>query len=215
MDKNEIMSKYVAFCGKLYDKVSTFWGGKQEQTAERIKKCQTRGTWIVSLFIVFAIIGSFMDDEENTGLEGYEETADVASGETSPSNGDVSKLGKPKSFSQVIKSPLSWFPKSKDGEAMIHDDYNLTVVSVDDDGVIVQQDPPIGGELKIGFVRTPDKGYVDGDHLIKGVYVKAGTYKYVSADGAARTVPAFEKVTREKDLFIFKAMLNALKQQED
>jgi len=64
MDKKEIVSKYVTFCGKLYDKVSTFFNGPHEQTPESIKKCQVRGTWIVSLFIGFAVIGAFMDDEE-------------------------------------------------------------------------------------------------------------------------------------------------------
>ncbi len=215
MNKKEILSVYVTFCGKIYDKVSTFWSGKQEQTTDRIRNCQFRGTWIVSLFIVLAIVGAFMDDEENVVNEGEcvdEEVVENVGSDPALASVDVAKLGKPKSFSKVIKSPLSWFPRAEDGDAMIHDDYNLTVLSVDDDGVLVQQDPPIGDEVKVAFVKTSDTGYVDGDHLKKGVYVGSGPYRYESADGAARTGPAFQKVTREKDLIIFKAELSKLRQ---
>ncbi len=85
------------------------------------------------------------------------------------------------------------------------------MISVDDDGVIVATENTVTDELKVAYVKTDDSGYVDGDVLKSGVYVRNGTYRYKSAFGVVRTVPAFEKVTREKDVKIFMAMFEAEK----
>ena len=69
--KESFMSKYVTFCGKVYDFFGMCCHGQRKHTPESLKISQKRGTWIVSLFLVFAVIGAFTDDEE-------ENTAEVA-----------------------------------------------------------------------------------------------------------------------------------------
>jgi len=220
MDKKEIVSKYVTFCGKLYDKVSTFFNGPHEQTPESIKKCQVRGTWIVSLFIGFAVIGAFMDDEEEAE-DVSEEIVENPGAEGSAPTVDISKLGKPKSFKEIA---VDWAKiqilgcdtfdshmNATDGVAFYHWGQSAKVISVDDDGVIVARENSATGEMIVAYVKTDDSGYVDGNNLKKGVYVRRGTHRYESASGAVRTVPAFEKVTREKDVKIFMAMYEAEK----
>jgi len=216
MDKKEIVSKYVTFCGKLYDKVSTFWNGKHEQTPESIKRSQVRGTWIVSLLIGFTVIGAFMDDEE-TGDIASEEIVDGAVTEGASPAVDISKLGKPKSFNEIAVNwgmisvlGCDFFSKhmdAADGVAFYHSgsSSDVEVISVVDGGVIVAY------KMDVAYVKTDNSGYVDGNCLKKGVYVRRGKYKYESTSGAVKTVPAFEQVTREKDVKIFMAMYEAEK----
>ena len=63
-DTEKVVSKYVVFCGEVYDFFGMCWRGKRKHTPETLRISQRRGTWIVSLFLAFAAIGAFMDEEE-------------------------------------------------------------------------------------------------------------------------------------------------------
>ena len=82
----------------------------------------------------------------------------------------------------------------------------IKIISVVDDGVIVYNND------KTAFIKTSSSGYVDGNYLNSGAYVRKGTYTYSSADGARRTVPAFEEITNKRELEIFKALLEQKKE---
>lgn len=208
----KIISKYVTFCGRLYDNVFAFWSGKHEQTPESIQRSQVRGTWIVSLFIAFSIIGAFTEDEENCNRAGEEITKSV--GTEASADVEISKLGKPKSFKKIAvdewkirllgNDGFHW--RADDGVAFYSGRFGEEVISVVDDGVIICEGSTVSGETRVAYVKTDDSGYIDGDRLKEGIYVRRGTYRYSSASGAVKTVPAFEKVTREKDVKIFMSM---------
>lgn len=202
----KIISKYVTFCGRLYDKVFAFWSGKHEQTPESIQRSQVRGTWIVSLFIAFSIIGAFTEDEENCNRAGEEITTSV--GTEASSDVEISKLGKPKSFKKIAVGENDLFIWGADDGVAFYIKSGPEIISVTDEGVLVSDiaSEMILGKKSISYVKTDDSGYVDGDFLKKGVYVRRGTYRYSSDSGAVKTVPAFEKVTREKDVKIFMSM---------
>ena len=61
---NGVWAKYMVLCGKVYDFFAALLRGQRKHTPETLKISQKRGTWIVSLFIVFAVLGAFMDEEE-------------------------------------------------------------------------------------------------------------------------------------------------------
>lgn len=213
MDKKEIVSKYMTFCGWAYEKASSFWEKKQERSPETIRKNQIRGTWLVSLIIAIAVLHVFFGEEEDEAFYSDPRTlAPVA---------DAGKLGKAKSFSEIA---VSWWScrfgdddfdnhvDADNGVAFFHGGIsNAQVISVVDDGVIVGCKSTFSTEWNYAYVKTEDSGYVDGDRLKIGVYVRNGTYRYRSADGAVRTIPAFEKVTRKKDLEIFMALYEVQK----
>ena len=70
-----IWVKYMAICGKVYDFFAMIWRGQRKHTPETLTASQKRGTWIVTAFIVLAVIGAFMDDEEETDAEVVSETS--------------------------------------------------------------------------------------------------------------------------------------------
>jgi len=60
-----IWTKYMAFCGKVYDFFAMICRGQRKHTPETLKISQKRGTWIVTAFVALAVIGAFTDDEES------------------------------------------------------------------------------------------------------------------------------------------------------
>ena len=79
-----IRAKYIEFCGKVYDFFATILRGQRTHTPETLKVSQKRGTWIVSLFIAFAVLGAFMDEEDVAA----EEERDVTDAEISVSESE-------------------------------------------------------------------------------------------------------------------------------
>jgi len=144
------------------------WEKKQERSPETIRKNQIRGTWLVSLFIAFAILSAFIEDEENADLSN-DETGETVSAESRSSGAatDVSKLGKPKSFREITVD--KWKVKllgddtfrmdADNGTAFFHSGLGKKVISVDDDGVIIGQQNAISGEWQVVYVKTADSGY--------------------------------------------------------
>lgn len=59
-----IWTKYTVLCGRVYDFFAALLRGQRTHTPETLKVSQKRGTWIVSLFIAFAVIGAFMDEDD-------------------------------------------------------------------------------------------------------------------------------------------------------
>ena len=121
-------------------------------------------------------------------------------------------IGKPKTFTKVHRGFHGLFDLGVDpGIAQSCNDFlgRLKILSVDDDGVIVIRNE------KVAFMKTSRAGYVDGDYVRSGAYVRKGTYRYTSADGARRTIPAFEEITNARELEIFNALLDLEKAKEE
>lgn len=221
--KEAYSSKYAIFCGKVYDFCATLWRGQREHTPETLFRSRKRGTWIVTAFIVFAVIGAFTDDEEEGAADVSAASESVRDNNSStPNNGiNVSakqksrrSIGKPKTFNKayrnnnsVIEGRLQFNVDS--GVAQWYNGWpTLRILSIDDDGVLVEG----GGE--VAFMKTSTSGYVDGNCLREGLYVRKGTYKYTSIDGAMRTIPAFEEITNAREIEIFNAMLEDERQRQ-
>ena len=71
----EIWTKYMVLCGKVYDFVVAIWRGQRKHTPETLTVSQKRGTWIVTAFIVLAVIGAVTDDEGETDMDVTSETS--------------------------------------------------------------------------------------------------------------------------------------------
>jgi DNA-directed RNA polymerase subunit RPC12/RpoP len=111
--KASFMSRYVTFCGKVYDFFDTCCHGQRKHTPETLKISQKRGTWIVSLslFFVLAVIGAFTDEEEqNNTLEAAEEAEVVEDSETPKASAKVVQESSPAKAIQK-SSNTSWRPK--------------------------------------------------------------------------------------------------------
>lgn len=118
MEKKEsFLSKYVTFCGKVYDFFGMCWHGQRKHTLETLKISQKRGTWIVSLFLVLAVIGAFTDDEEENMAEVAE---DVEVAESSVSAEEPTKTeSKATSSSWSYKPTMSVYVCSKCATSVI------------------------------------------------------------------------------------------------
>lgn len=218
---NQIWAKYMAFCGKVYDFFAMICRGQRKHTQETLKVSQKRGTWIVTAFIVLAGIGAFTDDEEETTADASATSEVVSDDNDSDSNSGKNattkqkprqSIGKPKTFTKVHRGVMGIFDlDAEPGIAQSCDKFlgSLKILSVDDDGVIVIRNE------KVAFIKTSRSGYVDGDYVRSGAYVRKGTYRYTSADGARRTIPAFEEITNARELEIFNALLDLEKAKEE
>ena len=113
MDVEKGVSKYVAFCGKVYDFFGMCWRGKKKHTPETLKISQRRGTWIVSLFLVFAAIGAFMDEEEESVNIAEEEEIAIANEEGFQTETLRSDDSKPSPSSYAYKPSVSVYVCSK------------------------------------------------------------------------------------------------------
>lgn len=216
-----IWAKYMVFCGKIYDFFAMICRGQRKHTLETLKISQKRGTWIVTAFIALAVLGAFMDDEEEMTAD--TSTASEIASDNNDSDSNSGKntttkqkprqsIGKPKTFTKVHRGFHGLFDLGVDpGIAQSCNDFlgRLKILSVDDDGVIVISND------KVAFMKTSRSGYVDGDYVRSGAYVRKGTYRYTSADGARRTIPAFEEITNARDLEIFNALLEEVKKSQE
>lgn len=199
--KGAYSSKYSVFCGKVYDFFVALKHGQREHTSETLLRSRKRGTWIVTAFIVFAVIGAFTEDEEKPTAEASA-ASEVASADTKQKS--RRSIGKPKTFKKAYSSGNFEFNVDSGVAQWYAETWPSRILSVDDDGVIVS------GGLKFwetAFMETSSSGYVDGDCLRAGLYVRKGTYKYIDTDDAMRTIPAFEEITDAREIEIFNAML--------
>ena len=71
----ELWTKYMVLCGKVYDFFAMLCRGQRKHTPETLAVSQKRGTWIVTVFIVLAVIGALTDDEGETDTEVASETS--------------------------------------------------------------------------------------------------------------------------------------------
>ena len=141
-------------------------------------------------------------------------------------------------FTNAVDSPLQQMllssSTSNPGDAFYHDETPyVRVLSVVDDGVLVCYVSG-GGDLisnqfaeyaenlaaltgntydKVIHISTTDEGYVDGNNLKSGVYVRDGTFQYVSRDGAENTIESYSKISDEDEVERFKEELECVRER--
>lgn len=143
------------------------------------------------------------------------------------------------SFSRAVDMPFQQMllssSSSEIGDAFKHSETPyVRVLSVVDGGVLICYVSG-GGDLlsnqfaeyaenlaaltgnsynRILHVETSTDGYVDGANLRSGVYVRDGTFKYTSRDGASNTVESYSLICDEDEINRFKAEIIRVRNEE-
>ena len=124
-------------------------------------------------------------------------------------------------FTHMFRANLT----SKNGEAFHHDENHLVrVLNVVEDGVLAHFDQSgfgaqlagglysgvLGESDKVIHIITKHKGYVDGDKLASGIFVRNGSYTYETALGGVCTVESYNEITSKGEIKRFNEQLEEM-----